>query len=114
MAQERQRRWYDRDPLLSMAMKTLENSSDGDQIRLALHLIKIINEHNIEQGGNDKGNGQAPYKTGSSRWYDLDQTLKTSIEMLRCCSPELQRIVAREMAQKLNEYMAAEDNSDNA
>ena len=42
------RRWYDKDPVLSSAMKTLENSDDETQIRIALNLIKIIIEHNIE------------------------------------------------------------------
>ena len=41
------RRWYDRDPILSSAMKTLEESDDETQIKIALNLIKIITEHNI-------------------------------------------------------------------
>ena len=45
------RRWYDKDPVLSQAMNTLEHSDDDTQIRIALNLIKIIIEHNIE---NDK------------------------------------------------------------
>ena len=41
------RRWYDQDPVLSSAMKTLEESNDDTQIKIALNLIKIITEHNI-------------------------------------------------------------------
>ena len=41
------RRWYDKDPILSSAMKTLEESDDETQIKVALNLIKIITEHNI-------------------------------------------------------------------
>ena len=41
------RRWYDRDPVLSSAMKTLEESDDDTQIKIALNLIKIITEHHI-------------------------------------------------------------------
>ena len=41
------RRWYDKDPVLSSAMKTLEESDDETQIKIALNLIKIITEHNI-------------------------------------------------------------------
>ena len=36
------RRWYDKDPVLSSAMKTLEESDDETQIKVALNLIKII------------------------------------------------------------------------
>ena len=31
------RRWYDKDPVLSSAMKTLEQSDDKTQIRIALN-----------------------------------------------------------------------------
>ena len=41
------RRWYDKDPILSSAMKTLEESDDETQIKIALNLIKIIVEHFI-------------------------------------------------------------------
>ena len=36
------RRWYDKDPVLSQAIETLEQSDDETQIRIALNLIKII------------------------------------------------------------------------
>ena len=42
------RRWYDKDPVLSEAVRTLEETDDQTQIRIALNLIKIIIEHNIE------------------------------------------------------------------
>ena len=41
-------RWYDKDPILSMSMRTLSNSSDERQIAVALNLIKVIIEHNIQ------------------------------------------------------------------
>ena len=43
----KQRRWYDKDPILSRSMKTLEASDDETQIKVALNLIKIIVEHNL-------------------------------------------------------------------
>ena len=42
------RRWYDKDPILSSAVSTLEHSDDETQIKISLNLIKIIIEHNIE------------------------------------------------------------------
>ena len=42
------RRWYDKDPVLSEAVKTLEETDDQTQIRVALNLIKIIIEHNMD------------------------------------------------------------------
>lgn len=98
------RRWYDKDPVLSSAMKTLEQSDDETQIKIALNLIKIIIEHNIESseyeavediisaveaGVDEERNG---------RWYDIDATLKTAISMLQNCPETTQRVIAKEMA----------------
>lgn len=41
---ENYRRWYDKDPVLSRSMRTLRESDDETQIKVALNLIKIIIE----------------------------------------------------------------------
>ena len=43
---QQHRRWYDKDPVLSEAVRTLEETDDQTQIKVALNLIKIIIEHN--------------------------------------------------------------------
>ena len=98
------RRWYDRDPLLARSMKTLEESDDETQIKVALNLIKIIIEHNIstnefeavgdilsavEEGVEGRGN---------ARWYDIDKTVRTAITMLENSSEQVQLIAAKEIA----------------
>lgn len=99
------RRWYDKDPLLSKSMHTLENTDDETQIKVALNLIKILIEHNIsentftgvedvlsavEDGLVEKGN--------NNRWYDLDSTVRTAINMLENSPEPVQKAVAKEMA----------------
>lgn len=99
-----QRRWYDKDPILSNAVKTLEASDDETQIRIALNLIKIIIEHNIEDGQcetvediiNAVGSGLEDTRKG--RWYDIDSTVRTAMNMLQNCPANTQRIIAQEMA----------------
>ena len=98
------RRWYDKDPILSRSMKTLEASDDETQIKVALNLIKIIVEHNlayseftdvneiieaVEEGMDQKAN---------SRWYDIDRTVRAAINMLQNSPAETQKILAKEMA----------------
>jgi len=98
------RRWYDKDPVLSKAMKILETSDDKFQIQMAINLIKIIIEHHIqdneyasvddilnafEEGKSEKGN---------ERWYDIDHTLRTAIQMLENCSPDMQGKIAQDIA----------------
>lgn len=109
MTNSQQRRWYDQDPLLSDAMKTLKNASDAEQIRLALHVVKILNEHNLEKddAAQEQEREDGPvfkYSDKKSRWYDLDNTLKTSIEMLRCCDLETQKLIAGEIVELLQSY----------
>lgn len=98
------RRWYDKDPVLSEAVRTLEETDDQTQIRVALNLIKIIIEHNIEDEKfeavediiNAVGSGLDDNRKG--RWYDIDTTLRTAMNMLQNCPEATQHIIAKEMA----------------
>jgi len=98
-------RWYDKDPVLSMSMRTLSTSDDATQIAVALNLIKVIIEHNIQEhqyeniedivGAVEEGLIQR----GSSRWYDIDSTVRTAIQMLEKCDAATKQKVALDMAQ---------------
>ena len=109
------RRWYDNDPVLSQAIRTLEHSDDETQIRISLNLIKIIIEHNIEDEKfeavediiNAVGTGLDDEKKG--RWYDLDSTLRTAMNMLQNCPAATQNLIAKEMAKMVVERIKTED-----
>lgn len=113
-----QRRWYDKDPVLSEAVRTLEHSDDQTQIRIALNLIKIIIEHNIEDEKfeavediiNAVGSGLDDNRKG--RWYDIDTTLRTAMNMLQNCPEATQHIIAKEMAKMVVEKIKTEENLD--
>lgn len=98
------RRWYDKDPVLSSAMETLEKSNDETQIRIALNLIKIIIEHNIEFSEFEAVEDiisaveAGVEENRNNRWYDIDATLKTAMSMLQNCPAATQQIIAKEMA----------------
>lgn len=101
---ENYRRWYDKDPILSKTMGTLEKSDDETQIKVALNLIKILIEHNIaehtftsvEDMMSSVEDGLV--EKGKSRWYDLDTTVRTAINMLENSPAPVQKAVAKEMA----------------
>ena len=82
------RRWYDKDPILSKSMSTLEKSDDETQIKVALNLIKIIIEHNISENTYSAVEDimsaveDGTIEKGKSRWYDIDSTVRTAINML--------------------------------
>lgn len=109
------RRWYDKDPVLSSAMKTLEESDDETQIKIALNLIKIITEHNISDNEYESvedivsATENILESTQKGRWYDLDATLRTAISLLQNCPDSTRSIIAKEMAKNVIEIIKKED-----
>ncbi len=111
-------RWYDKDPVLSMSMRTLANSSDERQIAVALNLIKVIIEHNIQDNKYENVEDimsaveDGRIQRGHLRWYDIDSTVRTAIQMLEKCSPETKKKVALDMAQIVIEKIIQDEDSD--
>ena len=111
-------RWYDKDPVLSMSMKTLADSSDENQIAVALNLIKIIIEHNIQDNKYENVEDimsaveDGRIQRGHSRWYDIDSTVRTAIQMLEKCPPDTKKKVALDMAQLVIEKIVQDEDKD--
>ena len=112
------RRWYDKDPVLSSAMKTLEESDDETQIKVALNLIKIITEHHLSsteyESVEDIVTAAEDVLDDSrhGRWYDIDGTLRTAISLLQNCPDSTRTIIAKEMAKNVVEIIKKEDQDD--
>lgn len=108
---ELNRRWYDKDPVLSKAMRILETTDDKFQIQIAINLIKIIIEHNIESDSFSsvddilKAVEEGRCEKGNERWYDLDNTIRTAVQMLEHCPDEMQSKIAREIADHITEKL---------
>lgn len=111
-------RWYDKDPVLSMSMRTLANSSDERQIAVALNLIKVIIEHNIQDNKYENVEDimaaveDGRIQRGHCRWYDIDSTVRTAIQMLEKCSPDTKKKVALDMAQIVIEKIIQDEDED--
>lgn len=112
------KRWYDKDPVLSMSMRTLSTSDEPNQIAVALNLIKVIIEHNIQdhkyENVEDIMNAveDGRIQRGQRRWYDIDSTVRTAIQMLEKCSPETKQKVALDMAQLVIEKIIQDVDDD--
>ena len=115
---QQHRRWYDKDPVLSEAVRTLEETDDQTQIKVALNLSKIIIEHNIEDEKfeavddiiNAVGSGLDDNRRG--RWYDIDTTLRTAMNMLQNCPEDTQKVIAKEMAKMVVDKIKKDDDED--
>ncbi len=111
-------RWYDKDPVLSMSMRTLSTSDDSKQIAVALNLIKVIIEHNIKAHEYENVEDivdaveDGIIQRGNCRWYDIDSTVRTAIQMLEKCSPETRQKVALDMAQLVIEKIIQDNDED--
>ena len=112
------RRWYDKDPVLSSAMKTLEETNDETQIKIALNLIKIITEHNISNSEYESvedivsATEDVLETTKKGRWYDLDSTLRTAITLLQNCPDSARSEIAKEMAKNVIEIIKREEDEE--
>ncbi len=115
---ESARRWYDKDPILSRSMKTLEESDDETQIKVALNLIKIIVEHNMAYSEyediDDIIEAVDDGIVERGRWYDIDKTLRTAINMLENCPAPTQKIIAKEMAKIVIDKIKEDKDLDDA
>ncbi|HIU85532.1 TPA: hypothetical protein IAD52_01005 [Candidatus Spyradomonas excrementavium] len=115
---ENYRRWYDKDPVLSKSMRTLRESDDETQIKVALNLIKIIIEHNISENTYSAVEDimsaveDGTIEKGKSRWYDIDSTVRTAINMLENSPEVVQKSVAKEMAQMVIDSITKEEDED--
>ena len=84
------RRWYDKDPVLSSAMKTLYESVE-DIVSAAEDILE---------------------NTKKGRWYDLDATLRTAISLLQNCPDETRSVIAKEMAKNVIEIIKKDEDED--
>ncbi len=96
----RQNRWYDKDPVLHRAIEQLRESTDRQQAQIALNIIKIVIEHQMETATDipsEHMNSVLPFQSNAEkrvkhrRWYDVDETLSSAMQLLRDCPDDLQK-----------------------
>ena len=113
-------RWYDQDPALSRAMESLAKASDGYQAQVALNIIKVIVEHRIElESGESLEHDRqvqqlieearsAADRTQSRRWYDVNETLRSALQLLHDTPSELQLSVIPSVAAMIEQTLSKE------
>lgn len=87
------KRWYDYDPTVSLAISILRNSAKKNQALVAEFLIEKSKEQGIsvEKIKSEKTN------MFSRRWYDFDENVYYSLECLRLSPHEVQKTLAIEI-----------------
>lgn len=100
------KRWYDKDSTVSLAISVLRDSNIKNQSKAALFLeeqgklnkIKV-KDFDLKEVFNFK-----------KRWYDSNEPLKNSLEYLRYAEPKIQK----KMALALIEFLYHQEKSVNA
>jgi hypothetical protein len=110
------KRWYDADPALQRAMAQLRAASDQHQAQIALNIIKIIVEHQMEDETSLKVEDlqtALPYGDGSwedqqqqRRWYDVHETLSSAIQLLLDCPADLKERLIPSIIQVIENTLA--------
>ena len=110
-------RWYDQDPVLYRAIEQLRAAPDRYQAQIALNIIKIIVEHQIEletdlpvedlDSALNYRRGMKP-SHGHRRWYDVHETLSSAMKLLEDCPDDLQRRVIPSIADMIETTLSKE------
>lgn len=96
MAEEKYRRWYDKDPILREALELLKlkaddsNADDGMTSEFIIKLQQEVAKDVIDS----VYNMVTKYAGKGNRWYDNDPVMLKAVELLRVAPPETQRTAA--------------------
>lgn len=110
-------RWYDEDPVLSRAIEQLRHAPDKHQAQIALNIIKIIIEHQMEDQSDvtlddlddmlkHGGCERAEDGRNRRRWYDVNETLASAMTLLQDCPEDLQQRVIPSIAYMIEQTLA--------
>ncbi len=116
-ADESPKRWYDEDPILSRAMEQLRNAPDKHQAQIALNIIKIIVEHQIELETDlpvEDLDSALNYRRSwddqrqCRRWYDVHEALASAVQLLHDCPEDLQKRIIPTISSMIEQTLAEE------
>lgn len=94
------KRWYDNDSALKHTLEQLRAASDQHQAQIALNIIKIIVEHQMEDETQLKvedlnkslpSSANPDEQRQQRRWYDVHETLSSAMQLLLDSPPDLQQ-----------------------
>ncbi len=95
-------RWSDRDPALKQALSALKTAPSKAQAQIALNVMMVIIEHGIESDtltdvdqliDQLTTNRHKAQQNANRRWYDVNATLKSALQLLQDCPDDIQRHV---------------------
>ncbi len=97
------KRWYDVDPTVSLAVSLMRNANIMTQYKCADLIVKKSKDNGVDLADNILTDA---FTYVLRRWYDTDQKIAESFEYLKSLPEELQKEVALELINLLQEEEA--------
>ena len=85
------KRWYDVDPTVSLAVSLMRNANIMTQYKCADYIVNKSKENGIDLSENIITDA---FNNVLRRWYDTDQKIAESFEYLKLLPQEIQKEVA--------------------
>ena len=90
---ERNRRWYDRDPILKEALELLRQSDDAQKEKAKDFMLQL--QEDVAQDVIERiYQIVTQYQGKGNRWYDNDPMMLKGVELLRNAPAGIQRVAA--------------------
>lgn len=112
-------RWYDKDPALTKALESLRVAPNKFHAQVALNIISVIVEHRLEELQNEATLCHEEFRqslieksqdlvmpTYGKRWYDVNETLQSAIQMLKDTPDEIQKQIIPSIALVIEQAIA--------
>ena len=97
------KRWYDVDPTVSLAVSLMRNANVVTQYKCADLIVKKSKDNGIDLADNILTDA---FNYVLRRWYDTDQKIAESFEYLKSLPIEIQKEVALDIINLLQEEEA--------
>jgi hypothetical protein len=94
------KRWYDIDPTVSLAVSLMRNANILTQYKCADLIIQTSKNNGIDHSENILADA---FNYVLRRWYDTDQKIAESFEYLKLMPEEIQKETALEIINLLQE-----------
>ena len=94
------KRWYDIDPTVSLAVSLMRNANIVTQYKCAKLIVNKSKENGIDLSENILTDA---FNYVLRRWYDTDQRMAEAFEYLKLMPEELQKEIALDIINLLQE-----------
>ena len=94
------KRWYDVDPTVSLAVSLMRNANIMTQYKCADYIVSMSKERGIDLSENILTDA---FNYVLRRWYDTDQKIAEAFEYLKLMPLELQKELSLELINLLQE-----------